>query len=118
MLLDGGARRALAPIGITAALEYGLGVSSRSASNDQRLSSDVHGYAVGLQYRWLLGPHQLAGQVGYSSRAFTTGEDAATAPDVRYGVVSVGTARAGASCPGASACWRGWPTCTRCRPDR
>ena len=92
MLLDGGARNALAAIGITAALEYGLGVSSRSASSDQRLSSDVHGYAVGMQYRWLMGPHHVAGQVGYSSRAFTTGEEAATAPDVRYGVVSLGTA--------------------------
>ena len=30
-LLDGSAGRALAPVGITAALEYGLGVSSRSA---------------------------------------------------------------------------------------
>ena len=43
VLLDGGARKALAPVGITAALEYGLGVSSRSADSDQRLSSDVHG---------------------------------------------------------------------------
>jgi hypothetical protein len=92
VLLDGGARKALAPVGITAALEYGLGVSSRSAANDQRLSSDVHGWSVGMQYRWQLGPHALAGQAGYSTRSFTTGDDAATAPDVRYGVVSVGTA--------------------------
>jgi hypothetical protein len=92
VLLDGGARRALAPVGITAALEYGLGVSSRSAANDQRLSSDVHGWSVGMQYRWQLGPHALAGQAGYSTRSFTTGDEATTAPDVRYGVVSVGTA--------------------------
>jgi hypothetical protein len=91
VLLDGRARKALAPVGITAALEYGLGVSSRSAA-DQRLSSDVHGWTVGMQYRWQLGPHALAGQAGFSTRAFTTGDEAATAPDVRYGVLSVGTA--------------------------
>jgi hypothetical protein len=92
VLLDGRARKAMGPVGITAALEYGLGVSSRSAGGEQRLSSDVHGWAVGMQYRWLLGPHQLAGQAGYSTRAFTTGDQATTAPDVHYGALSVGTA--------------------------
>jgi hypothetical protein len=91
-LMDGAAGRALTPVGITAGLEYGLGVSSRSADSDQRRSSDVHGYGVGLQYRWMLGPHQVAGQLGYAARAFTTGEPGATAPDVRYSLLSAGTA--------------------------
>ena len=60
-LLDGGAGRALAPVGITAALEYGLGVSSRSANSNQRLSSDVHGYALGLHLGAMFGDGCVAG---------------------------------------------------------
>ena len=84
--------KALAPVGITAQLEYGLGIGSRVTNSEQRRGSDVHGYAVGMQYRIPMGVHQVSGQLAYSARAFTTGETGPRTPDVRYSLLSAGGA--------------------------
>lgn len=79
-----------AAVGITAGLEYGLGVGSRAADAEESQASDVHGYSVGLQYRTQAAGFELTPQVGYALRTFTTGADGATAPDVSYTLVSAG----------------------------
>jgi hypothetical protein len=86
---------AYARIGITAGLEYGVGVGTRSSDSDERRNGDVHGYSVGLRYLLDSGAFELAPELGYGLRAFTTGDADTTAPDVRYSLVSGGaTARA------------------------
>jgi hypothetical protein len=83
---------ALAPVGLLASLEYGLGVGSRVSESEERRTSDVHGYGVGLEYRLQQGDFELAPQLGYALRAFTTGEPGGQSPDVSYGLLSAGLA--------------------------
>jgi hypothetical protein len=83
---------ALAPVGLLASLEYGLGVGSRVSESEERRSSDVHGYGVGLEYRLQQAGFELAPQLGYALRAFTTGEPGAQSPDVSYRLLSGGLA--------------------------
>jgi hypothetical protein len=81
----------LAPLGISAALEYGLGVGSRVAGSEERISTDVHGYSVGLGYRLRLGrgASTLTPSVGYALSIFNAGQGAG-APNVDYRVVKPG----------------------------
>jgi hypothetical protein len=82
---------ALAPIGVSAALEYGLGVGSRVAGSEQRTSTDVHGYDIGLGYRLRLGDGDstLSPTLGYASSTFDAGQNAG-APNADYRVVKPG----------------------------
>lgn len=82
---------ALAPLGITGGLEYGLGIGSHAADDAGRsTSTDVHAYHAGLRYR-VGGPTaEVAPTVGYAAQTFRTGGDPDTAPDVDYRVVSLG----------------------------
>jgi hypothetical protein len=83
---------ALAPVGLLASLEYGLGVGSRVSESEERRASDVHGYSVGMEYRLQHAGFELAPQAGYAVRAFTTGEPGAQSPDVSYSLLSGGLA--------------------------
>ena len=104
-------------MGITAQLEYGLGIGSRVRNSEERRGSDVHGYSLGLHYRVPMGLHQLAGQVGYSARSFNTGEPGARTPDVRYSLVSPGATGRGQLAPALSVLARA-ATCMCCRRAR
>jgi hypothetical protein len=82
----------LAPLGVSGALEYGLGVGSRQAGSEERTSTDVHGYSVGLAYRFRLGSDgnsTLTPTVGYALSTFNAGK-AAGAPNVDYSMVKPG----------------------------
>ena len=84
--------RGLAPIGISAGLEYGLGVGSRVAGTEQRTSTDVHGYSVGLAYRLRLGASgnsTLNPTLGYALSTFNAGQQPG-APNVDYRVIKPG----------------------------
>jgi hypothetical protein len=85
--------RNLAPIGISAALEYGIGVGSRLAGSEQRTSTDVHGYSVGLAYRVRLGGQgsTLTPTLGYALSTFNAGQTVgAVNVNVDYRVVKPG----------------------------
>ena len=73
----------LAPLGLTLALEYGLGVDSRVAGTETRISTDVHAYAVGLSYRALAGPVAIEPALGYATSTFNAGA-APPAPNAAY----------------------------------
>jgi hypothetical protein len=81
----------LAPLGIAAGLEYGLGVGSRVAGSEQRISTDVHGYSIGLEYRFRLGDKgtTLTPTVGYALSTFNAGQSVG-ATNVDYRIVKPG----------------------------
>jgi hypothetical protein len=81
----------LAPLGIAAGLEYGLGVGSRVAGSEQRISTDVHAYSVGLEYRFRLGEKgsTLTPTLGYALSTFNAGQSVG-APNVDYRIVKPG----------------------------
>jgi hypothetical protein len=81
----------LAGIGITGGLEYGLGVRS-IAEGGSRVTNDVRGYSLGLEYRLGWGASSVAPQLGYSSSSFVTGDESGTAPNVRYRLLTGGAA--------------------------
>ncbi len=73
----------LAPIGVSAGLEYGLGVGSRVAGSEKSHSTDVHGYSVGLAYRVRIGDSEVTPVAGYSLSTFDAGTST-SAPNVDY----------------------------------
>jgi hypothetical protein len=88
------AASALAPLGLHGALEYGLGVGSRVAGTEERLSTDVHAWSVGLSYAVMSGAFTFAPGVGYGSSNFDSGSKGG-APNASYRAVE----------PGASLTW-------------
>jgi hypothetical protein len=83
---------AAAPLGIIGSLEYGMGVGSRVSATENRRSSDVSAYSVGLEFRLRFGAHELTPQASYGARSFTTGEAGPRVPDVRYKLLNAGMA--------------------------
>jgi hypothetical protein len=83
---------AMAPLGIIGSLEYGMGVGSRVSETEDRRSSDVSAFSVGLEWRLRFGAHELTPQASYGARSFTTGEAGPRVPDVRYKLLSAGLA--------------------------
>ena len=79
-------------IGLTGGLEYGLGVRSVARGPDSRVTNDVRGYSLGLEYRLALGASSVAPQLGYTSSSFITGDEAGAAPNVRYRTLTGGAA--------------------------
>jgi hypothetical protein len=88
----------LAALGLHGTLEYGLGVGSRVAGTEERLSTDVHAYSVGLSYAVMAGAFTLAPGVGYSYSTFDAGSKSG-APNTSYKVLE----------PGASLTWAATP---------
>lgn len=74
---------ALAGLGVEGALEYGLGVGSRVAGSQQRSSTDVRSWSIGLGYEVASGPLTLAPSVAYGATTFDTGSPDAPNADYR-----------------------------------
>ena len=80
----------LAPVGVVASLEYGLGVTSRFADSEQGLKTEVRSYAVGASYA-LEGPFgSLEPSVTYGNHRFITGNGDTKAPDLDLTLVAAG----------------------------
>jgi hypothetical protein len=84
----------MSALGLFGALEYGIGVGSRQAGSEERISTDVHAYDVGLSYSVISGSFTFTPAVSYGSANFDAG-DKSGAPNARYQTVQ----------PGASFAW-------------
>jgi hypothetical protein len=93
----------LAGLGLHGTMEYGLGVGSRLAGTEERLSTDVHAWSVGVSYAVSAGAITLAPGVGYAFSNFDSGSKSG-APNAQYRTLQ----------PGAALTWAATERLTMC----